>query len=238
MPVAGNRRVFGGGTGARGIKFIHDANCVLWLPGQDDAYSSTIRDKSGNLNNGTITGATWVKNNQGLWSLSFNGAGDEGDCGSGSSLTITDNITIEGWVKLDNLSGYDAPISKGIDGNMNWGLEYTRTLRFYYYGTTWHTYDTGSNVITDTTTWHHFATTNVFTAANCAVYLDGVVMSGSWTQGNGTEAPLTQANPAKIGWCPWGTLPGDLALLRVYNRILGSSEVASHFRQERHLFGV
>lgn len=49
------------------------AGAVLWLPGQDDAYSTTIRDRSGNNNHGTITGATWSRLPSGLWVLSFDG---------------------------------------------------------------------------------------------------------------------------------------------------------------------
>ncbi len=57
MPIAATRRMMTGGF-ARAIKYQPDASTIVWLPGQDDAYSSTIRDRSGKGNNGTISGAT------------------------------------------------------------------------------------------------------------------------------------------------------------------------------------
>jgi len=59
-----------------GINFQPDAYTVLWFPGQDDPQSATIRDRSGSGNNGTITGATWTRNGNGIWYLDFDGADD------------------------------------------------------------------------------------------------------------------------------------------------------------------
>ncbi len=59
-----------------GITFRPDANTVLWLPGQDDPQSSTIRDRSGKGNDGTLVGTTWAQNSKGFWVQSFDGADD------------------------------------------------------------------------------------------------------------------------------------------------------------------
>ncbi len=88
-----------------GITFRPDANTVLWFPGQDDAFSSTIRDRSGNGNDGTLTGGvTWVQNDKGLRLLDFDGVDGKVDCGSDASI---DNIFDGGgtficWVIVDS----------------------------------------------------------------------------------------------------------------------------------------
>ncbi|KKK77854.1 hypothetical protein LCGC14_2849430, partial [marine sediment metagenome] len=56
-----------------GVLYEPDASCVLWLLGQDDAYSTTIRDRSGQGNHGTINDATWARTGQGLWYLVLDG---------------------------------------------------------------------------------------------------------------------------------------------------------------------
>ena len=85
-----------------GLTFRPDANCVLWLPGQDDPQSSTIRDRSGNGNNGTFgAGAaapTWKRLPSGLWVLDFDGLNDHTLISYHASLNPK-LITIEIWFK-------------------------------------------------------------------------------------------------------------------------------------------
>jgi hypothetical protein len=59
--------------------------CVAYYPGLSGG-GTTLKDYSGNANNGTITGATWVRLSSGLWVLSFVGSDGVVDCGSGASL--------------------------------------------------------------------------------------------------------------------------------------------------------
>ncbi len=73
-------------TKPSGFPWRPDANTKLWLPGTGDPQSATIRDRSGNGNNGTIVGATWVKKN-GIWGLSFDVTDD--------IVTVKDAATIQ-----------------------------------------------------------------------------------------------------------------------------------------------
>lgn len=63
------------------------AGSVLYLPGYPP-LGATVIDQVG-TNDGTITGATWVRNAKGLWGLSFDGD-DYVDCGDADSLSFTD----------------------------------------------------------------------------------------------------------------------------------------------------
>jgi hypothetical protein len=64
----------------------------------DEGSGLTINDKSGNGNDGTISGATWTQGKYGS-ALSFDGADEYVDAGNDESLNVTGNMTIEGWVK-------------------------------------------------------------------------------------------------------------------------------------------
>lgn len=76
-----------------GIAFRPDSSCVLWLPGQDDAFSSTIRDRSGFGNNGAITGAEWDRIGTGLWTL-------KGDGDDSVNVGAVGNAAAEFWFSI------------------------------------------------------------------------------------------------------------------------------------------
>jgi len=83
-----------------GLACRPDANCVLWFPGQDDAYSTTIRDRSGKENHGTIVGATWSRQPSGLWSLYHDGDDYIDIDVAVNDLAATTTGTWMAWVKL------------------------------------------------------------------------------------------------------------------------------------------
>lgn len=84
-----------------GLTFRPDANTVLWFPGQDDNFSSTVRDRSGSGNDGTIFGATWARTGQGLWYLTFDGADDWIDLGTPATLNtgLANAFSVDIWCR-------------------------------------------------------------------------------------------------------------------------------------------
>jgi len=65
----------------------------------DEGYGSVLKDSSGNGNDGTIYGATWVDGKFGK-ALSFDGVDDYVDCGNDRIFDFgTNTFTIETWVK-------------------------------------------------------------------------------------------------------------------------------------------
>ena len=68
----------------------------------DEGKGDIANDCSGNGNNGTVHGATYVDGKFGR-ALSFDGDDDYVDCGTDVSLNITDAITIGAWVKPKSL---------------------------------------------------------------------------------------------------------------------------------------
>jgi len=68
----------------------------------DEGEENTAYDSSGNDNDGTIYGANWTDGKFGK-ALSYDGSNDYVNCGNDESLNITDGITIEVWIEVDQV---------------------------------------------------------------------------------------------------------------------------------------
>ncbi len=87
----------------------------------------TASDVSGNGNDGVIHGAVFTDDTPNYMlgkSLRFDGVNDFVDCGNGPSLNITDEITIEIWVKPADSPSANRPLVGKNDGSS----------LLYYYG--------------------------------------------------------------------------------------------------------
>ena len=71
-------------------------NLVLGL-GFDEGSGSLVSDRSGNSNNGTLSGATWTAGKFGN-ALAFDGVNDFVTVTDSSSLDLTSGMTLEAWV--------------------------------------------------------------------------------------------------------------------------------------------
>ena len=215
-----------------GLTFRPDASCVLWLPGQDDPQSSTIRDRSGKGNHGTISGATWVRLPSGLWCLSFDGTDDSVDCGAGASLNITEALTVEGWVKPIGLS-IDGPsypnyiVCKGEDRYMIQAAGYDGAqARFYMWGV-------GVDIYTVSTlsygNWYHIVAT--YDRVKAKIYLNGVFEKSV----DATASITTDAGPLIIGdWMSHNNhFNGLIDEVRIYNRALTPAEIQSFYNETK-----
>ena len=212
-----------------GLTFQPDANTVLWLPGQDDPQSSTIRDRSGNGSNGAITGATWKNDTpSGSWYLSLDGSDDQVNCGNDSSLDITDNITFEFWWYHQSVA-VDMLMSKGArDESFTgpWTIRATTTALNLYINDG---LGLSSTITVADGNWYHIRFT--YDKSNIRDYVNDVA---------GTPVAYAVAIPVDANDVIIGTgygagrnVKGGIALLRISNGIS-----PSHFQQERHLFGV
>lgn len=89
---------------------------ILGLWHFDEGRGTTAGDSSGYGNQGTIYGASWVDGKIGK-ALKFNGEDDYVNCGNAPSLILTDQITIEAWVKLSSLDGFQCLVGKSSYNN-------------------------------------------------------------------------------------------------------------------------
>ncbi len=230
------------------VFLTNTASTTLWLPGQDDPQSSTIRDRSGFGNDGTITGATWVRNSKGLWGLDYDGADDSTSVASSTSITdIWDGGgTLLVWVNADtvgeNLQGTIA--NKSSD---TWLVAKRQEaagkvkLRFFIsFDVSAGTWDTSATVLTLGTSQLVAITYDADNVANDPlIYIDGVVKGTSDTQPVGTR--VSDAGSALIiGSSTAGdrTFDGTEYLFRLVTTILTATQIDGIYQQERGLFGV
>ncbi len=213
-----------------------DSGAVLYFPGLP-GQGATIWDRSNQGNDGTITGATWVRLSSGLWVLSFDGD-DKVNCGTDSSLFSADG-SIVAWFLADGLGVNNLLVSSDPPG-ANIGDFFFRVdsvtdkLRA--------TFDNPAttifgNAAVSASTWYmaglKWNTTEV------ALFQDGVKQAD--TSANDVTTIQAAQTAMMIGVnrvIPTFSMTGDIALVRVFNPALTDEEFARLFQQERHLFGV
>ena len=215
--------------------------CVLWLPGQDDAYSATIRDRSGLNNNGTITGATWARLPSGLWYSYHDGTDDYVTITDSNNILnfTSEDFSILAWVRLDNIASTYAIFGRGIFGATGDGYIFlitTSFLRFdtYQAGSVYQRTDSSSGDIV-TGQWSLVVVTRK--GASARLYKNAVDVSSVI----GTHInPASSTRTARFGIRDdlIQDFIGGIALPRIFNRQLLAPEILTFYQQERHFFGI
>jgi len=220
-----------------------DSSCVLYLEGQTDYPSATIKDLSGYGNHGTITGATWVTLPSGLKVLSFDNTDDVINCGHNTSLNITTNLTILCWINLIGGNSYSDIVSKASAYTVD-GFEYYQEFQ------TTTTYrerfrtDGGGDAQITSTDIDNLAGRYVFACvtkegANALIYHDGVSVhlntTGNHSNITGNDAQDLRVGKASINNAP---LNGSIGGVRILNVALSATEIANIYNSERHIYGV
>jgi len=237
------------------------------LPGQDDAYSAIIRDRSGNGNDGTITGATWARTGKGHWYLSYDGVDDYIQIGDNTTFkwmhggidAANFKVTTKFWLALptpepDTMYGLvctcisssgNTGYYLGYDDRFSQGL--TRTFRLFIptgvAGQPVVTAVTNDSAVANDSKWHHVVVTYDQSLANtnALFYVDGVLL-GTRTQDKTAFTPSSgnSSNELHIG-----TNGGEtddsmcwMSLHTIVEVIWSAAQVARNYNQERHLFGV
>mgnify|MGYP001571485890 CR=1 FL=1 len=219
------------------LKWQPPSDCKLWLPGQDDPQSATLRDRSGQGNHGTITGAVWTRLSSGLWVLDFDGTDDRVTL-SALNLSATD-FTLLLWMKptAAAIAAEKAVISM-FSATTGWWWRFWAGNS----GLLFTSYDAGGNFTSSTAgaipaaTWSHVAFVRV--GALGTSYLNGADV----TSGNTVKNPMAYSgtDPFYIGcdYTPASFYGGLQALVQIVSSAFSATQVNSRYQQERHLFGV
>ena len=231
-----------------GVMFEPDANTVLWLPGQEDAYSATIRDWSGNGNNGAITGATWIQNGWGLWTLYFDGGDFVTITSTLTQLAATTVGTFNCWVNVpDATPAANMTFISFGDTDANTGI-YMLVLpsgKLYcamnLAGGLW-TVVTNDAVFVDNT-WA--MATIVQNGVSPVLYYNGVAVAqtpaGTKDKWFADAAGLDNGFVGKLynnTVDNQSRITGSIALAMIPSTNLSASQVLDLYNQSRHLFGV
>lgn len=204
----------------------------------NEGAGTTTADATGNNNNGTLVGTTWVAGKNGL-ALSFNGTGNYVNAGSGASvddLVKAVPATFSFWMNPGTPTN-NLIIAKN-DGNVvdaGWWIENTSSsgLRFVVERAS-------SNMRVGVSSptagvWTHVAIVydGTLIAANQNIYFNGVlqtfttVLDGSGTQGSDAGETLfigfnRPTSGSGIAFSPYNGLLDDI---RIYNRALTQTEI-------------
>jgi len=195
-------------------------------------FDNDILDKSGNGNNGINYGATFVsgKINE---SLNFDGINNYVEVADSVSLDITNQITVEGWIKLNSFSQRPTIAGKwrDINGVNERGYLLTVTTDgnpLFYISTTGTNYPKAGSSPLSTGQWYHLVGT--YDGINIKLYVNGVLSATTPQVGNiylNNESLLIGAND---GW--GGTTRkftnGLIDEVKIYNRALDAIEILEH----------
>lgn len=97
----------GNGTAASYIVKQQDPAIVLSL-NFNEGSGTRAADSSGKNNDGSVSGTTWVKGKYGQ-GVEFDKPNESVTVSKSQSLEISDNITIEAWIKIDSVKEEPVP---------------------------------------------------------------------------------------------------------------------------------
>ena len=219
-----------------GVKWEPDDDTVLWLPGQDDPQSATIRDRSGNGNDGTIVGATWKQLPSGVWVVDFDGADDKVE--PASQLNVATG-TLLAWVEFaSDIDGQQTIFAQDVGGNNDGDF----TVDISGSGGKFrlrqqHSISGGYQILSDDVpsvggialVGMLFGTGGMAMNINGVAQADTDVFEGGITNGVG---PDIGGFGNSFSWS------GFIGFFRILSKRLTTAQFLSTYNQERHLFNV
>ena len=225
-----------------GLVLCLDAANKVSYPGSGTVWT----DLSGNSNTGTLTnGPTFSAGNMG--SIVFDGADDQIDCGTNSSLNISDNLTLGIWVKFNSLSSAPNLIAKQWCSGNQWSYSWAVLSdgRIYY----WFDSDgqcssitgeyTSTNSVCTTGIWYCLNVVHTSTSIN--LYSNGISIPGTLAGSYGTI--YTSTVPVRLGvyrnlsGAFASYLSGNISNTSIYNRALTAAEVLQNYNATKSRFG-
>jgi len=201
-----------------------------------------IYDASGNRNTGTLTNMASPPTATSGWgvgkfgsAIRFEGTDDYINCGNDSSLDITDAITIEAWVKPDNIDGYRVIIGNGATNWKEGYVLYLRAtademLRLGINTGTQLKYATAGNIAVDT--WSYVVST--FDGTSIYLYINGIKYSPALTVNDQAVNVGDTVIGKNVGLL--GDFNGSIDVARIYNRAKSASEVQQLYREPFCMF--
>ena len=205
--------------------FIREIDGLVGSWHFDEGSGTTACDTSGNDNDGTINGATWVNDGKFGKALSFDGADDYVEVKDSDSLDITNAITIMAWVKLDSLDKEQQIVRKSRDDTGEaYEIFINDTNRVFFgirdsSGTEEYVYPTDTLT---TGTWYHIVGT--YDKQNLKLYLNGNEIGSEPS----TITIDVSSRNLIIGCGDKGTryFHGTIDEVRIYNRALSEGEIS------------
>ena len=204
----------------------------------DEGTGDKAYDSSGNDNDGTVYGASWVTGKFGN-ALSFDGVNAYVEVPDSASLDSTGVITIECWVKREQ-AAYQTLISKwsAADNQRSYLVALTadNNVRFWITSSgMWGNLKELTSYGTVGTEWTHIAAT--YDGDKMNIYIDGVKDANEFSSTififTGTAKLMFGVHPAYMthGWVP-GYFKGILDEVRIWDIALTEFQVAMDIKPQ------
>jgi concanavalin A-like lectin/glucanase superfamily protein/uncharacterized protein DUF6298/collagenase-like protein with putative collagen-binding domain len=209
-------------------KAMAAASGLVAAYGFEEGSGTILNDNSGNSNHGTLqNGPTWVTTGKFGKALNFDGNNDLVAIPDSNSLDLTTGMTLEAWVyPTANMSGWDTIILKEYSSGLVYALyangDGNIPATFISNNNTEHGISGGSTLPPNT--WSHVSAT--FNGSVIRLYINGTQVQMISFSG----AIQTSGSGVGIGgnklWANEG-FPGKIDEVRIYNRALSASEIAT-----------
>ena len=205
------------------------------------SFSGNANDLSGNSYNGTVNGATLTADRFGNANsaYSFNGTSDYISVNSAPLTNYP--YTISAWIKLSVINNTGKPI-------IGLGELGTNNLKKCYFDPTYG--NTGkpsigvggacditstSNVVTTGVWTHMVVTVSSYSSSSVTFYVNNVAYTQNTTAGTNVPFPLNNAGftigSHKGGGSAFSYFSGVLDDIRIYNRVLSSTEISALYNE-------
>ena len=197
----------------------------------DEGSGTVAKDGSGNNNDGKIHGAEYVECRDGH-ALKFDGKDDYVDCGNAPSLNIKGAITIEAWIKTDDVGKkYQSIVNKGwppAKPPVYWLFLAKNQIRFQIINSN----EKSSNAKfagAQNNVWYHVVAAWK-SGESVRLYVNKVCYRHKVLR---TSAIADPAKAVNIGRITHGTnyFKGLIDEVKIYNRVLPGEEIWKHYEE-------
>ena len=193
----------------------------------DEGSGAVVHDVGGGGHNGDVIDGTWTTDSKYGYAMQFDGSDDYIIINPFTNFP-SDEITAEFWMKSSDTTKAGTPISYAVTTQNNEFLIYNY-VRYIYVKGSWRY--TGASV--NDGSWHHIAVTWKSNGGVVELYVDGSLeyqgtdLSDGLTIISGGSLVLAQEQDS-VGddFDKTQAFLGILDEVRIYNRVLGSSEIA------------
>ena len=163
--------------------------------------------------------------------LELGGSGDYGTVSDRPSLSVTDSITVEAWIKHDGSSDADAMILDKTEGNMGYELRLVGSGDDVPIKFSWGNFGGGitSNATIAANTWTHVAAVN--DGSELHLYINGSLDN---TNSDGGTGISDGATPLQFGTTEATNeqfFSGQIDEVRIWDDVRTQSEIQGHYRQ-------
>lgn len=210
---------------------------------------SKIYDRSGNLNHGTLIGATWVQLPSGLWVIHFDGVDDTVNMGDLAAFEFVGDVPFSGLAWINSTDMSSTTVLSKYTGAAGWYMFFDANDKLYVRLTDadgdriGRLYNTALTAYEGTWILVGFTYDGSETSGGLKLCLNGRKIDD--TDNNLLTYAGLGANVAELRVGSYGVAAayandfvGDIVLPRIFNIKLTAKQFMNIYQNERPLFGV